>query len=434
MGKHLTLDDRTAIQQGLTSGLSLNQIASELNRSLCVISREVRKHRLQHNVGAYGRVTNRCIYRSQCRKFGICPDQPDCTRKCSSCKLCNSHCSEFLQEHCQRLNTPPYVCNGCEHRNRCVLEKYLYDAKDAQIAYEKQLRACREGFNMTEAELQTLDGFVSPLMKVGQSVYHIAATQSDELTRSPRTIYRLLHSGCLHAKSIDAPRICRLKPRKSRIPTFKVEKNCRINRTYQDYLSFVERHPGCSVIQMDSVIGRQGGKVLLTLHLTSFDFMIAILREHNTARSVTESLAEIRKKLGEKLFSDMFTVVLTDNGSEFSNPSAIEFEQNGETATHVFYCDPGAAYQKANIELNHEFIRRFLPKGSSFDKLTQDDVSLMMSHINSYARGKFGGQSPAQMLVQAYGEGVLHLLGQEIIPPEKITLKPSVFPSKHPAK
>ena len=199
-------------------------------------------------------------------------------------------------------------------------------------------------------------------------------------------------------------------------------------------MSFVAKHPGSSITQMDSVIGQQGGKVLLTLHLTSFDFMIAILREHNTAHSVTESLVEIRQKLGEKLFSDLFTIILTDNGSEFSNPSAIEFEYNGETATHVFYCDPGAAYQKANIELNHEFIRRFLPKGTSFDKLTQDDVSLMMSHINSYARSKFGGLSPAQMFAQAYGENVLHLLGQEIIPPEKIILKPSLFSAEHLAK
>jgi len=37
--------------------------------------------------------------------------------------------------------------------------------------------------------------------------------------------------------------------------------------------------------------------------------------------------------------------------------------------------DPCVSFQKLNVELNHGFIRKILPKGSSFDDLTQDDIS-----------------------------------------------------------
>lgn len=39
--------------------------------------------------------------------------------------------------------------------------------------------------------------------------------------------------------------------------------------------------------------------------------------------------------------------------------------------------------QKGSCDVNHEMIRRILPKGKTFDNLTQEDVNKIMSHINS---------------------------------------------------
>ena len=60
----------------------------------------------------------------------------------------------------------------------------------------------------------------------------------------------------------------------------------------------------------------------------------------------------------------------------------------------VFYCDAGKPYQKGAIEVNHELIRRVLPKKSGFDQLIQDDINRMMNHINSYKRKKLNNRSP----------------------------------------
>ena len=136
----------------------------------------------------------------------------------------------------------------------------------------------------------------------------------------------------------------------------------------------------------------------------------------------------------EKLSTDfnfLFEVILTDNGSEFSNPTAIEKAPNNSIRSHVFYCDPNASWQKPHVERNHEFIRKILPKGTSFNSLTQKQVGLMMSHINSYKREGLGDRSPFEVFAFLYGEKLLnkllHLTCQEIISPNEIILKPTLL-------
>lgn len=107
----------------------------------------------------------------------------------------------------------------------------------------------------------------------------------------------------------------------------------------------------------------------------------------NTSASVVRIIKLLDKVLGPEIFSRLFPVILTDNGSEFSNPKEIERRDIVPcNRTNVFYCDPSAPYQKGFCEVNHELIRRILPKGKSFDDLTQEDISLMMDHINSYKK------------------------------------------------
>ena len=79
------------------------------------------------------------------------------------------------------------------------------------------------------------------------------------------------------------------------------------------------------------------------------------------------------------------------------------------------------------MELTHEYIRKVLPKGTSFDSFVQSDINLMMSHINSYSREKFNDKSPIDIFCCLYGEDVLEKLGIQRIPPNEILLKPSLL-------
>ena len=178
---------------------------------------------------------------------------------------------------------------------------------------------------------------------------------------------------------------------------------------------------------MDSVIGRKGGKVLLTMFFPNSNLLLAFLRENNTARSVLNVFNDLYDKLGRDTYCKLFPVILTDRGSEFSDPVPIECDRNGEQRSLVFYCDPSAPYQKGGIEVAHELIRRILPKGTSFDNLQQEDIDLMLSHINSYKREKLNNRSANQMFSFPYGVDILHQFNIREIEPNDIILSPKLL-------
>ena len=425
--KHLTDEERLHIERLLKERVSIKQIAIKLDKSTSTISREIRAHAVSSDKSAPHRIPNRCTRRYDCDHRYLCEDKPNCTRICRSCRLCNHLCPDFEEEVCIKLSAQPYVCNGCADERLCTLRKRYYLHRQAHKAYRETLVQSRTGANISEDELLSLNEFVSPLILKGQSVHHIVANNPNEFRISEKTIYRYVAGGLLRAKNIDMPRVCRLKPRKSKPVQHKIDSSCRIGRTYPDFLEHINLSGGIKAVEMDSVIGRIGGKVLLTLMFKSCDLMLAFIRDRNTAQSVIDVFDLMHKTLGVSCFPTLFPVLLTDNGSEFSNPKALEFDSIGSRRTRVFYCDPGASFQKPNVELNHEFIRKFVPKGCSFDALNQHDINVMMSHINSYSREKLNDKAPIDVFNFLYGGDILPKLGIHKIPANEITLKPSLL-------
>ena len=72
-------------------------------------------------------------------------------------------------------------------------------------------------------------------------------------------------------------------------------------------------------------------------------------------------------------------------------------------------------------------IRRVLPQGSSFDDLTQEDIFLMMNHINSYKRKKLNNRSPYETFSFYHGEEVLEKLACRPVAAGDIMLKPALL-------
>ncbi len=424
--KHLTLDDRGCIQAGLIAGYSFRHIAEQINKDPTTVSKEVRRHRVLNNTGAYGRLTNRCIHRKTCTVQDLCVSS-NCNRNyCRNCKKCKDYCCEFKEEQCPFLAQPPYVCNGCKKKSRCVLMKYLYSAVTAQHRYRESLSSSREGFSYTEEEIRGMDEVIAPLVKKNQSIHHIYVSQADKLCCSERTIYNLVEKCVLSVRNIDLPRKVRYRPRRRSKP-FKVDKNCLKGRSYQDYLAYLQEHPDTAIVQMDSVEGRKGGKVLLTILFTQADLLLIFLRDRNTSQSVIETFDLLEQTLGSETFRRLFPVILTDNGTEFSNPSAIETDAKGSQRTRVFFCEPSSPHQKAEIERSHEYIRMVLPKGCSFDHLTQDDVCLLACHVNSLIRKKLNDRSPTTTFSFFHGEQALRDLNITAIAPEEVTLSPTLL-------
>lgn len=426
--KHLTIYDRTIIEDGLKKNYSFSKIASLLDKSISTISKEVRLHSKSIRTGGFRTQYNACSHRSTCEKKNICfvCHSSRHYKFCKSCSMCNSFCPDFDKVSCRKLSKPPYTCNGCSNRPHCTLEKCFYSATEAHDSYKSLLSECRSGLSFSEADLKHFDETITPLIKQGQSPHHICLTQRDSIMVSERTIYRLIDARLISAMNIDLPRKVRFKPRKNPVH-LKVDKACRIGRDYSCFLDLMKSNPDLPVTQLDSVEGKKGGKVLLTIHFVKSELMLAFIRDYNDSKSVTDIFNYIYDTIGHELFSKIFQVCLADNGSEFSNPSAIEFTSDGIKRASVFYCNPSAPYQKGSAERNHEFIRYFIPKGIDLEPYNQQDISLMMNHINSYARPSLADKTPYDMFAFMYGQEILDLLGCHLIPPQEVTLNKSIF-------
>ena len=430
MSKFFTYEERLVLQKYLKESLSFKEISRRLDKNPTTISREVRKYSSEVATGYPGYPYNACKNRFNCRSKNVCGK--NCTRKttvyCKICPSCNDNCSVFVLEICTARFRVPYVCNGCETIGRCSLLKNIYDAEHAHIKSHEAISESRSGLCVSEAEIERLNAIVSPLVQRGQSIHQIYINHEANLMCSEKTIYNYVDACLFDVRNIDLPRKVKFRERYKK-PEFKVDKGCRIGRNHEAFLAFLDKNPDTSVVQMDSVIGNKGGKCLLTIHFVETSLMLAFLREANTSKSVTDIFEMLYDKLGKPLFKKLFPVILTDNGSEFSNPKAIEYSDEKFTGlrTNVFYCDAGSPYQKGAIEVNHELIRRILPKGTSFNNLKQEDISLMMNHINSYKRKKLNNRSPYETFSFYHGEEVLHKLGCLPVPASDIMLKPALL-------
>ncbi|MEA4848180.1 MAG: IS30 family transposase [Clostridiaceae bacterium] len=424
---HFSLSDRYFIEHSLNDSLSFKAIGRALDKDCSSVSKEIKIHLVFKQTGGFGKPFNNCFLKYDCTQSKICPNESCNQRYCKNCGSCFKFCPDYHKEFCSSLAKPPYVCNGCSKKSRCSFEKAFYSASYAQKEYELCRSESRCGINITEDELKALDSFVTPLLLKGQSIHHICSNNSDVTMCSEKTIYNYIDSGLLSVGNIDLPRKVRFRPRRKSKAVFKVDKRCRIGRTYEDFLSYMLEHPDTPVVEMDSVEGSKGGKVLLTVHFTDTQFMLAFLRDANTSRSVTDIFGQLYEILGQEAFSKLFPLILTDNGSEFSNPEAIEFDCNDLRRTAVFYCDPSAPYQKGAAENNHSLIRRVIPKGCSFNSYTQEDINKMMNHINSYGRKKLSDISPYVAFSFFHGSQILEKLGAEFIPANDVILHPSLF-------
>lgn len=425
--KHLSLSERISIEKFLEQHFSFKAIGRELGRDCTTISKEVKSHVIFRKSGCYGQEFNDCNNRKNCTYSKICHN-PSCKFKlCFNCSQCHLHCNAYSKQQCSLLLQPPYVCNGCTSRRRCRLEKHLYSATAAYNEYKEILSESRSGIAISEEEAYYLDSIISPLIQKGQSIHHICSSKLDTIMFSEKSIYNYVDKGIFTARNLDLPRKVHFRARKSKHDSFKVDKGCRIGRTYEDFLLFLESNPDLSLVELDSVEGRKGGKVLLTIHFVPCQMMLAFLREANNSATVIDVFERLYLKLRPDVFMDLFPILLADNGKEFSNPSAIEFDAQYNQRTRMFYCNPSAPYQKGAAENNHTFIRRILPKGTSFDELTQDKVNLMMDHINSYRRKSLGDRSPYEMFGLLHDKSILDKLGAVPIPPDDIRLLPDLL-------
>lgn len=382
--KHMTMEDRNEIQECLSKGMTFKAIARRIGKDATTVSKEVKARGKKHTNGFT-------------KTDAVCP----------------------------RLLKAPFVCNGCDRRRRanCIYPRRIYTAHLAQAEYRATLTESREGIPLNKEAFYDTERILSAAVKSGQHVYH--AIQANQLPVSKSTVYRHITRGYYSIARIDLPRAVKFKPRKMHAPDY-VPKGIRLDRSFEDYTLFIQDNGAIGVVEMDTVIGRQGGKVIMTFQFVLADFMFGILLDNKTAVEAGAKVTLLKQRLIKLGFSfgEVFPVLLTDNGGEFSYVHAFENALDGSKETSVFFCDPNASYQKPHVENNHTLFRNIVPSGNSFDSFTQDTVDLIFSHVNAIKRKQFNGKSAYDMFVFTYSEALANALGISYVEPKCVVQEP----------
>lgn len=414
--KHLTLEEREIIEEMLKNNFSLTQIGSKVGKHRTTISKEILNHRFRKDSVQYNSYFANCIHSEICENNGY--------------KGCNKSCKNFAEKECLFLLKSPYVCNGCSKKSHCRFSKYYYRAKDANNEYESFKSESRIGVRISQEEIYEINSIITPLIKdQNQSINHVFINHPDLLYFSKPTFYSYVNHNLFSFRNIDLVRKVKYKPRKdNKKRRTRIESIIRIGRTYKDFIDYLTLNPYVSIVEMDTVEGNKGGKVFLTLLFRQYNFMLIFLMESKTMEEVEKVFIHIRKLLGNDLFKRLFEVILTDNGSEFFNPISIETDyKTAEVLSHVFYCDPSASYQKGSIEKNHEYIRYVIPKGNSFNHLTQEDCNLLASHINSTNRIILNNKTPYEAIQTLLSKDIIDKFDIKLINPDDVNLSSSLL-------
>ena len=385
--KHMTLDDRIEIQECLHKGMSFKDIGKRIGKDQTTISKEVKLH-AKVQVNGFTKT----------------------------------------DEMCPKLLKAPFVCNGCSKCSNagCNYPRRKYIANLAQKEYEDTLVNSREGIPLNKSEFYDVEEAICSAVSKGQHIYH--AIQSGNLAVSKSTVYRHIEKGYYRISKIDLPRAVKFKPRKQKQQDY-VPKVAKVGRTYDDFKEFISEQNINHYVEMDTVIGEVGGKLIMTFIFTGFNFMFGLLLNDKTAAEAASKMTALKNNLSSAgfCFGEIFPVLLTDNGGEFSCVSAFENDLNGGQECKLFFCDPSSPQQKPHVENNHTLFRGIVPSGTSFDNFTQDTVNLIFSHINSVKRKQFNGKSAYELFAFAYSDALAYALGISFIEPESVIQSPALL-------
>ena len=332
---------------------------------------------------------------------------------------------DSAESKCKKLMKPPYVCNNCSKKNICKLHHLYYNSKVAQEHYKNTLKESREGVNLTEEHINELEHIIVPLIKdKKQSINQVYINHPDLLDFSKVSFYNYVNKGVISLTNLDLPKKVKYKKRKGKKQDhYKKDIIILKGRKYEDYLEFISKHPKMNKVQLDTVIGkRTDKKVLLTIYLVDTHFMLIFLLDKKDSLHVTELFKNIKEKMGIENYRKVFRIILTDNGPEFSNPYEMEMDYNErKKVSNIFYCHPYASYEKHELEVNHEYIRRVFPKDTSFHDLTAVIVKRLQDNINAIPRLSLDGETPYDLTLKKYPQ-LIEAFHCDYIEPDDVDL------------
>ena len=227
--------------------------------------------------------------------------------------------------------------------------------------------------------------------------YKIRENNTFNVKVSTNTIYDGIRKGYLEVSTKDRKRM-KDKSRRCRVERNKIPESKK-DRSIELRPDYINNRKEFGHFEMDLVLGKQGKdtECLLTLTERKTRFEIVIKLNNKSSSEVIGAINSIKEHL-KGYSSEIFKSITTDNGSEFSRYEEIE-EILG---TMIYFCHPGASYEKGTNERHNGMLREYIPKGSDISKYSAEDLDRIVSKLNDLERKKLNYYTPYMKILEEY--------------------------------
>lgn len=260
-------------------------------------------------------------------------------------------------------------------------QRYFWDV--GQRVYEENRKNSRPPMKLMEAydfvryaEKQIFENKLSPDAVCGEAKLNGRFKK----TVSTKTLYSYIDKRMLKVRNIDLP--LKVK-RKSRTDKYSQNKRL-LGMSIEERSDEVNSRTSFGHWEIDTIVGKkESSPVLLALdeRLTRKRHLVKI--PSRSSEAVRLGLEKIAELYGES-YETVFRSVTSDNGSEF-----VDLGNYLPKSTKVYYAHPYSSYERGTNEKHNSLVRRFFPKGMSFDCVSDELVAFVEHWINNLPRKIF---------------------------------------------
>jgi len=334
--EHLNFEERKTIERMLREGSNKGQISRALLRDKSTIKREIKR----------GSVTQR----KQNKYESKAPDYPEFTEY-----------TAYFADVGQRV----------------------YEQHRQNSGSKNKLVACTDLAAFVESKILGYQKW-SPDAAIG---YAKAKNLFPGQEISTKTFYNWIDDGLVKVKNIDLLLKVRRKPNSARKERKKV-----LGKSIDERPAIAETREEFGHWEGDGIVGKNQQGHLITLVERKLGVGLLFNAGSRESERIVKVMDSLEQQYG-KYFSTIFKSFTFDNGSEFADSAAME----RDSRTQVFYAHPYSSFERGTNENWNGIVRRFIPKGSSFDKLTDRDIQRINHYINTLPRKRFGYKTPLDL-------------------------------------
>ena len=293
-----------------------------------------------------------------------------------------------------------------QRTNSDLTKSYVYRWDVAQRNYEKNKGGGGRYPRLHSAHplLQSLQRLITKNRLSPYAAMCVLQKQGHELDFCVKTLYNHIGRENFPIKREHLPHGCYRRRKPGSLTPCRKHKNLK-GESIDNRPESINARKEAGHHEMDLVVGARGGKkalLVITERVTRYQHIVLI--KDKTQRSVIRAINRLERKLGKDTFSTIFKSITCDNGVEFQDFKGIEQSvySKKKKRTKVYFAHPYSSFERGSNENANRLIRRFLPKGTTFDELSQRVVQRLARWMNKIPRKLFDGKSANEM-VKALG-------------------------------